>query len=120
MKNIIKRSLIPLFLSLLTPTIGMSQTTFDSIEVKTIALICAEHEKLSIENSLLKEENESLDKLNQLYMVSDSIQWMEIRELQKQVLSDGQLINQLEKEKKSWLKSSVAGGIVLFILGLIL
>lgn len=98
----------------------MCQTTFDSLEVKTIALICAEHEKLSIENSLLKEENKSLDELNQLYIVSDSIQWMEIKELQKQVLSDGQLINQLEKEKKNWWKSSIAGGIVLFILGLML
>lgn len=96
----------------------MSQTTFDSTEVKTIALICAEHQKLSEENSLLKQQIISLEDLNKLYMQSDSLQREELKLYDKKVTSDAKKIKKLKSTQKKIIIGSSVGGIVLFLIGL--
>ena len=98
----------------------MCQTTFDSTEVKEIAIIFTEHEKLSIENPLLKQQINSLTELNQLYQQTDSIRNSEIVIYKDKVAADDKLIQQLKSSRNNIVKLSCVGGIVLFILGLIL
>lgn len=119
MKNIIKKGLILLFLSLYPQIPSISQTT-SADTLKAIALIFNEHEKLSIENPLLKQQISSLEELNQLYVESDSIQKVEITDLKDRVNSDSKKIQKLKSAKKKILIGSSIGGILLFILGLFL
>jgi len=116
MKNIIKKGLILFSFNLLLPIPGLSQITLDSIQAKTLCLILNEHEKLSIENPLLKQQINSLKELNQLYIESDSIKTIQSDLFKEKITSDEKII---KKQKKLIIGSSV-GGIFLFILGLIL
>lgn len=120
MRNIIKKGLILFLFSLLVQTPVSSQTILDSIESKTLCLILNEHEKLSKENPLLKQQINSLEELNQLYVQSDSIQKIEISELKNKVVSDDKIIKQLKSSQKKTVIGASVGGIVLFILGLLL
>ena len=120
MKNIIKKGLILLCFNLVVPIAASCQITLDSIEAKTTALIFNEHSKLSIENPLLKEQVNSLEKLNQLYIKSDSIKKEEIKIYEEKVVSDEKKIQRLESTQKKLIIGSSVGGIFLFILGLIL
>lgn len=120
MKNIIKRGLILFLFSLVVQTQAISQITLDSIEAKETALIFIEHEKLSIENPLLKEQITSLEKLNQLYVKSDSLQQQEIGLYKEKVASDDKKIQRLKSTQKKTIFGASVGGILLFILGLIL
>ena len=119
MKNIIKKGLILLLLNLCLSTPSLSQTT-SADTLKAISLIFNEHEKLSNENPLLKEQILSLKKLNQLYVKSDSIQKIELNIYKDKVTSDDIKIQQLKSSQKKLLVGSSVGGILLFILGLIL
>lgn len=119
MKNIIKRGLILLLLNLCLSIPSISQTT-SADTLKAISLIFNEHEKLSNENPLLKEQITSLEKLNQLYVKSDSIQRVEIDTYKDKVASDDKKIQRLKSSQKKILIGSSVGGILLFILGLIL
>lgn len=120
MRNIIKKGLILLLFNLVMLTPALSQTTLDSIQSKTLCLILNEHEYLSIENPLLKQQIKSLEELNQLYINTDSIQKEEIYIYKEKVASNEKKIQRLKSiQKKSILGFSV-GGIVLFIIGLIL
>ena len=95
----------------------------DSIFVSTqqiTAIIFAEHQKLSNENPLLKQQINSLEELNQLYVKSDSIQRVEIKTYEDKVASDEKQIQRLKSTQKKTLFGASVGGIVLFILGLIL
>ena len=120
MKNIIKKGLIILCFNLVVPTVALSQITLDSIEAKTTALIFNEHSKLSIENPLLKQQINSLEELNQLYVESDSIQKVEISTYKDKVASNEKTIKKLKAAQKRTIFGASLGGIVLFILGLIL
>ena len=120
MRNIIKKGLVLLSISLLLPIQAISQITLDSTDCKTLCLILNEHEKLSIENPLLKQQIISLEDLNQLYIETDSIQRIEIQTYSDKVASDEKIINKLKSTKKKLIFGSSVGGIVLFILGLIL
>lgn len=84
------------------------------------AIIFAEHQKLSNENPLLKEQILSLERLNQLYVISDSLQTERIDNLTKQVVSNEKKIQQMKSTQKKTIIGSSVGGIVLFILGLLL
>ena len=119
MKNIIKKGLILLLLNLCLPIPSLSQTT-SADTLKAISLIFNEHEKLSNENPLLKEQILSLEKLNQLYVKSDSIQKIELNVYKDKVISDDIKIQQLKSSQKKLIIGSSVGGILLFILGLIL
>ncbi len=122
MKNIIKKGLILLLFSLAVPTVSLSQTTLmlDSIQLKELALILAEHEKLDKENPLLKEQINSLEELNKLYVESDSIQRQEIQICKDKIASDEKTIAKMKSTQKKTIIGSSVGGIVLFIIGLIL
>lgn len=119
MKNIIKKGLILLLLSLYPSIHSISQTT-SADTLKAISLIFNEHEKLSKENPLLKEQIISLEKLNQLYIESDSLQREEILLYKDKVVSDEKQIQHLKSSRKKLIVGSSVGSIVLFILGLIL
>ena len=119
MKSIIKRGLILLLLNLCLSIPSISQTT-SADTLKAISLIFNEHEKLSNENPLLKEQIASLEKLNQLYVKSDSIQKVEVDTYKEKVASDDKKIQRLKSTQKKLLIGSSVGGILLFILGLLL
>ena len=119
-----KRQLMILFITLI-PLIGFSQTiTSKSIQnesgkidtTRVVALIFAEHDKLSKENPLLKQKINLLEELNKQCEVSDSLHIEEINLFKEKVAQDNKKIKKL----KSSLKVSYVGGIVLFLLGLIL
>lgn len=97
----------------------MSQTT-SADTLKAISLIFNEHEHLTIENSLLKEKIISLEELNKLYIEIDSIQKEEIKSYKREVISNEKKIKKLKSSQKVTIISSSVGGIVLFILGLII
>ena len=69
---------------------------------------------------MLKQQVESLEKLNQLYVKTDSIQKEEIGLYKEKVASDDKKIQRLKSAQKKTLIGASVGGIVLFILGLIL
>ena len=119
MKNIIKKGLILLLLNLCLSTPSLSQTT-SADTLKAISLIFNEHEKLSNENPLLREQIISLEKLNQLYVKTDSLQREEIKTYKNKVASDEKKIQRLKSTQKKTIIGASVGGIVLFILGLIL
>jgi len=120
MKSIIKKKLILSLLSLLIPISSLSQNMLDSIETKELAIICLEHQKLSNENPLLKQQINSLEELNQLYVESDSIQKVEISTYKDKVASDEKIIKKLKIDQKITMFGSSLGGILLFILGLLI
>lgn len=84
------------------------------------AIIFAEHQKLSNENPLLKQQINSLEELNQLYVKTDSIQKVEIRTYKNKVASDEKKIQRLKSAHKKTIIGYSVGGVILFILGLIL
>jgi len=84
------------------------------------AIIFAEHQKLSNENPLLKQQVKSLEELNQLHEKTDSIQKEEIGLYKDRVASDEKKIQQLKSSQKKTIIGASVGGIVLLILGLLL
>ena len=84
------------------------------------AIVLLEHQKLSNENSLLKEQVSSLEKLNQLYVKTDSVRMIEVTAYKEKVVSDEIKIQRLKSTQKKTVIGASVGGIVLFILGLIL
>ena len=84
------------------------------------AIVLLEHQKLSNENPLLKQQIKSLEELNQLYIKSDSIQRIEVKDLTDRVASDKKKIQRLKSTQKKTIFGASVGGIVLFILGLLL
>ena len=120
MKNIIKKKLILLCFNLFLPIVALSQITLDSTEAKTTALIFLEHSKLKEENPLLKQQIISLENLNKLYEKSDSFRTQEINIYKDKVNSDEIKIKKLKSTQKKIITGSSIGGIILFILGLLL
>lgn len=108
---------------------GFSQTTIlsntqkESLKndsVKVLALILAEHQKLSIENPILKEKIKNLEELNMICEEQSEIKSQEISLYQKKVTSDSLKINKLQNNNKKTIIGSSIGGVLLFIIGLIL
>lgn len=120
MRNIIRKGLILLLLSLLPRIPVLCQITLDAGQTKTLSLILIEHEKLNEENPLLKQQIHSLERLNQLYIDSDSIQFEEIKNLKLQVVSNEKKIQQMKSTQKKTIFGASVGGIVLFFIGLLL
>lgn len=79
-----------------------------------------EHEKLSIENPLLKQQISALEQMNELNLKVDSIRRIEIQDYKNNILSKEKQIKKLESTQKKTILVSSVGGIVLFILGLLL
>ena len=119
MRNIIKKGLILLLLSLYPSIHSISQTT-SADTLKAISLIFNEHEKLSKENPLLKQQISSLEELNKIYLKSDSLQRIEIDLFKEKVANDEKVIKNLKSTQKKILVGSYVGGVVLLLLGIIL
>lgn len=119
MRNIIKKGLILLLLNLI-PLASHSQDSIFLSTQQVTAIIFAEHQKLSIENPLLKEQINSLENLNKLYVQTDSLQRIEINTYENKVISDEKKIKKLKSTQKKLIIGSSVSGIVLFILGLLL
>lgn len=99
-----KKQLMILLFSLI-PLIGFTQTiTLKDIQkesgeidtVKVVALIFSEHEKLSIENPLLKEKISALEDLNNLYKEESNTQKEEIQVYKDKVKADKKKIKNLK------------------------
>ena len=75
---------------------------------------------MSNENPLLKQQITSLEELNKLHVESDSIRKIEVTDLKNRVESDNKKIQRLKNNQKKIILGSSIGGIILFILGLIL
>ena len=84
------------------------------------AIIFAEHQKLSEENPLLKQQISSLKELNNLYIKSDSIKQLEINLYKDEVNSCEKKIQKLKTSNKKTVLGASISGILLFIIGLIL
>ena len=121
-----KKQLIVLFLTLI-PLIGYTQTiTLNTISTeshqidtaKVVALIFAEHEKLTIENPLLKQKIQLLDSLNKSYIQTDSLQRLEINTYIDLQNKKDKEIKQLKRKKKWWIGGSTIGIISSFLIGL--
>ena len=119
MRNIIKKGLILLSLNLI-PLVSHSQDSISLSTQQVTAIIFAEHQKLSNENPLLKQQVKLLEELNQLHEKTDSIQKEEIGLYKNRVASDEKKIQQLKSSQKKTIIGASVGGIVLFILGLLL
>lgn len=84
------------------------------------AIIFAEHQKLSEENPLLKQQILSLKELNNLYIKSDSIKQSEINLYKDEVNSCEKKIQKLKSSNRKTILGASISGILLFIIGLIL
>lgn len=119
MKNIIKKGLILFLFNLFLPIQGISQTTSGDT-LKAISLIFSEHEKLSIENPLLKQQIKYFEEYNKLYVKTDSIKNEEIKSLQNEMIYKTVEMKNLESTQKKFIIFSSINGIILFIIGLLL
>jgi len=116
-----KRIIIIFILSLfILESFSQDSVYISNKDLRTACLIFAEHQKFSIENPLLKQKILSLEELNQLYVESDSIQRVEISTYKNKVDSDAREIKKLKNANKRIIIGSSIGGILLFILGLII
>lgn len=120
MRIIIEKLLILFCISLLIPITGFCQNTLDSIEIKELAIICAENQKLNNENPLLKEQIKSLQKLNNLYVESDSLRKVETDLYKNELNRSLKNIEKIKKSRRNIIIGSSIGGIVLFIIGLLI
>ena len=75
---------------------------------------------MSNENPLLKQQIKSLEELNKLYIKTDSIQKIEIESYNNEIIKNSKQINKLKNNQKRTIIGASIGGILLFILGLIL
>ena len=95
------------------------QNNTDSVSDITItALIFAEHQKLSIENPLLKEEIQYYKELNQICEERDSIHKKEIDIYSQELSNANKHIKKLKSTQKKIIICSTVGGIVLLLIGL--
>lgn len=83
-------------------------------------MICAENQKLLIENPLLKEQIRSLEEINSLCMYADSLHQLELGIYREELISNDKEIQKLKSDKKNIIFGTSLGSIFLFILGLIL
>ena len=118
----IKRYLL-FCLILIVPILSISQTTSDSIKISTeqlrvTNLIFAEHSKLSKENTLLKSQIVNLEKIDSIWVHTDSVRREQITQYATVVK---QQENQIKKVKKwSRIKDYVIGGLTILSVCLLL
>jgi hypothetical protein len=103
------------------PILSISQTTSDSIKIsseqlKITNLIFAEHNKLSKENILLKSQVINLEKIDSIWVHTDSVRREQISEYATIVEKQQKQIKKVKKWSK--FKDYVIGGLT--ILGICL
>lgn len=120
--SMIKRYLL-FCLILIVPILSISQTTSDSIKIsseqlRTTNLIFAEHSKLSKENVLLKSQVVNLEKIDSIWVHTDSVR-------REQISNYATVVKQQEdklKKAKKWsnFKNYVIGGLSILAICLLL
>lgn len=89
-------------------------------QLKTTNLIFSEHEMLLKKVSLLTNQIGALEELNATYVKQDSLRLQEIS-LYKNAYEDKTLqYNKLNKKYVNYRRWSVAGGVLAFILGILI
>lgn len=118
----IKRYLL-FCLILIVPILSISQTTSDSIKIsseqlRTTNLIFAEHAKLSRENVLLKSQVVNLEKIDSIWVHTDSVRRVQISEYTTVVKQQEAKI----KKVKKWsnFKNYVISGLSILAICLLL
>jgi hypothetical protein len=69
---------------------------------------------------LLKQQVLSLEELNTLYVQADSLQKLEVEKLKEEISSNEKKLKKLKSIQKGIIIGSSVGGIVLFIIGLLI
>ena len=100
----IKRFLL-FCLILIVPILSTSQTTSDSIlisseQLRTTNIIFAEHAKLFDENVLLKSQVINLEKLDSIWLHTDSIRRIEINNYEDTLKQNEKKIRRLKRRSK--------------------
>ena len=121
--------MIVLLLSLLIPIVSYSQDTYpiikDSLviitpqQLKITNLIFNEHAALKEKVPLLNLQIEALEKANRNYAVQDSIRTEEINLYENSYKDAYKRNKKLNKKVKRYRYWSIAGGIVSFLLGVL-
>jgi uncharacterized coiled-coil DUF342 family protein len=121
-----RKLLIILFISLLIPTLSISQTiSKNTIEItqeqlKTTNLIFAEHDKWSKEIPILNSQIKLYQDLVQNYNKEDSLKNKQIVLYKDQINDNIKTINKLNKNIKIVKTAGISGSILLFLLGIII
>ena len=110
-------------LILIVPILSNSQTTSDSIKIsseqlKITNLIFAEHSKLSKENILLKSQVVNLEKVDSIWVHTDSVRREQISEYSTIVEKQQKQIKKVKKWSK--FKDYVIGGLTILSICLLL
>ena len=129
MKNI-KLLLIILFMSLLLPTVAISQTTLrttlDSTititqrQLKITNLIFAEHNKWSSEIPILNSEILSYKSLVKNYEQGDSLNRVELNLYKEKISESEKNVKSLKKKLKLTKTTGISGGVLLFLIGFLI
>jgi len=118
----IKRYLL-FCLILIVPILSISQTTSDSIKIsseqlRTTNLIFAEHAKLSSQVLLLQDEVRNLEKVDSLWLETDSIRREQINQYATVVKQQEAKIKKVKKWSR--FKDYIIGGLTIFGICLLL
>ena len=114
----IKRYLL-FYLILIAPILSISQTTSDSIKIsseqlKITNLIFAEHAKLSSQVLLLENQVRNLEKVDSIWLHTDSIRREQISEYEQVIQQQENKLNKIKKW--SIFKNYIIGGLCIICL----
>ena len=114
----IKRYLL-FYLILIAPILSISQTTSDSIKIsseqlKITNLIFAEHAKLSNQVLLLKNQVRNLEKVDSIWLHTDSIRRKQITQYEQIIQQQESKLNKIKKW--SIFKNYIIGGLCIICL----
>lgn len=87
--------------------------------LKVVNIIFAEHQKLSVENPLLREKIKTLEELNQSYVESDSLYKESITHLSDSITFKNNKITKLKKKQKRLKIGASISIVVSFLIGLL-
>ena len=118
----IKRYLL-FYLILIAPILSISQTTSDSIKIsseqlKITNLIFAEHAKLSSKVLLLENQVRNLEKVDSIWLHTDSIRREQISEYEQVIQQQEKKLN--KTKKLSQFKDFIISGLSILSLCLLL
>ena len=114
----IKRYLL-FYLILIAPILSISQTISDSIKISSeqlriTNLIFAEHAKLSSQVPLLKNQVSNLEKVDSIWLHTDSIRREQIVEYEQVIQQQEKKLNKIKKW--SIFKNYIIGGLCIICL----
>ena len=110
-------------LILIAPILSISQTTSDSIKItseqlKTTNLIFAEHTKLSSQVLLLKNQVQNFEKVDSIWLYTDSIRKEQIAQYEQVIQQQEKTLKKIKKLSK--FKDFIISGLSVLSLCLLL